>query len=359
MHTQVLNNSFMFVCVRYGFDRERSRQALEAAERVGKGEVGTTLEHLLSQMFIESFGLTALDLQVPDSPSYKECMALRQEEAIALTAIYGERFCERISGRVWTIRLDLLWMTEGCSKTQELTKKGQVKGSSSTQVCKFYLRGAGCKFGKRCHFKHQTPTESSHYKDLCGPSQPGFSSADCPVHQLEVRFPQGSCYPFQPPLAAFSTTDEAISRAGRLTVTEYLFGQALSAAQNGEPVVYTLISCLEENGPIKELLLASHHKYSAPPPVLAPSTNTAPRIRSTKCTSAESTLSSTTVSSSRFTNEAQNTNLTVLHTEGKILFLSILSGCSLAPYKSAQTQIKYPGSSHVPNCNYQLSCLFS
>ncbi|KAF5910256.1 putative ATP-dependent RNA helicase DHX57 [Clarias magur] len=300
---------------RYGFDRERSRQALEAAERSGHGEVGATLEQLLSQMFTEAFGSTALDLQVPDPPSHEECMALRQEEAVALTAIYGERFCERISGRVWTIRLDLLWVTEGRRSNSDSTRKGQAKGASSAQVCKFYLKGSGCKFGKQCRFKHQRPTESSHHRDPHGPSQPGFSSTDSPVYQLEVRFPRGNRYPFQPPLAAFSTTDEAISGAGRLNVTEYLFGQSLSAAQEGEPVVYTLISCLEEDGPVRELLRVPHHKYSAPPPVLTPPTITATRTRSAKYNSANSTPSSTAVSS-RFTNTAQNTNLTVRHAEG-------------------------------------------
>lgn len=313
----VLNSGFLFAVVRYGFDRERSRQALEATESSGQGEVGATLERLLSQMFTECFGSTAIDPQVTDPPSYEECIALRQEEAVALTAIYGERFCERISGRVWTIHLDLLWLTEGRSNTSVSTMNRQVRGSSSTQVCKFYLKGSGCKFGRHCHFKHQRPTESSHHRDQCGPSQPGFSSTDSPVYQLEVRFPQGNCYPFQPPLAAFSTTDEAISGAGRLNVTEYLFGQSLSAAQDGEPVVYTLISCLEEDGPVRKLLSASHHKYSAPPPVLGPTTITATRSRSAKCTSANSTPSITTVPS-QATNSAQTTDLTVMHTEGKL-----------------------------------------
>lgn len=313
----VLNSSFMFACVRYGFDRERSRHALEAAENFGHGEVGATLEHLLSQMFTERFGPTALDLQVTNPSSYEECIALRQEEAMALTAIYGERFCERIRGRVWTICLDLLWLTNGRSSTSELTKKGQGRGSLSTQVCKFYLKGSGCKFGKHCHFKHQRPTESSYHSDPCGPSQPGFSSTDCPVYQLEVRFPQGNCYPFQPPLAAFSTTDEAISGAGRLNVTEYLFGQSLSAAQKGEPVVYTLISCLEEDGPVRELLSALHHKYNAPPLVLAPSINTAARNCSTKCTSGDN-ASRIKTGSSRLINSAQDTYLTIMHSEGKL-----------------------------------------
>uniref|UniRef100_A0A4W4E6C5 Putative ATP-dependent RNA helicase DHX57 n=1 Tax=Electrophorus electricus TaxID=8005 RepID=A0A4W4E6C5_ELEEL len=260
---------------RYGFDRDRSRKALQVGqgrseEGSGCGEVGATLELLLVQMFAERFGSTALGPQTPEPPSQEECVALRQEEALALTAIYGERFCERINDRVWTVSLDLVWMTEGQNSTSQPATDGQRMRTSSTQLCKFYLKGSGCKFGSRCKFKHESPTESSGHKNLYGPSQPGFRSIEPPVYQLEVRFPQGSCYPFQPPLAAFSTTDDSISGAGRLNVTEYLFSQSLTAAQDGEPVVYTLISCLEEDGPVRELLSASHHKYSAPPPVLAP-----------------------------------------------------------------------------------------
>ncbi|XP_062852222.1 putative ATP-dependent RNA helicase DHX57 [Trichomycterus rosablanca] len=276
---------------RYGFDRERSRRALDAGEASGRGDVGATLELLLSQMFTERFGSDALGPQVPNPPSQKECVALRQEEALALNAIYGDRFCERITDSVWTVELDLMWMDSIHSRISDSKTRGKQSGSSSSQVCRFYLRGS-CRFGSRCKFKHQN--KSSQYTDPSGPSQPGFSSMDPPVYLLEVRFPSGSCYPFQPPLAAFSTTDEKISAAGRLNVTEYLFSQALSAADQSEPVVYTLISCLEEDGQIRELLSSSHHKYSAPPPVLAPPTSTATRSRSNKSTTANITPNSTT-----------------------------------------------------------------
>ncbi|XP_072534065.1 putative ATP-dependent RNA helicase DHX57 isoform X2 [Salminus brasiliensis] len=287
---------------RYGFDRDRSRQALEAGKgglgrESGRGEVGATLEFLLSQMFSEKFGSTALGPQVPDPPSQEECAALRQEEALALTAIYGERFCERISDRVWTISLDLLWLTENCSRTSQSNTSRQKAGGSSAQLCKFYLKGSGCRFGNRCKFKHQSQTESKAHIDPYGPSQPGFNSMEPPVYQLEIRFPPGSHYPFQPPLAAFSTTNDAISGAGRLNMTEYLFSQSLTAAQDGEPVVYTLISFLEEEGTVRQLLSAPHHKYSVPPPVLAPPAVTTTRSRSTKSTTAKSTPSSTTPTS--------------------------------------------------------------
>lgn len=306
---------FTFTCRRYGFDRDRSRQALEAGPGGGLGEVGTTLEFLLSQVFSERFGSSALAPQVPDPPSREDCAALRQEEALALTAIYGERFTERISDRVWTIDLDLLWLTESQTRSSQSNNGRHPKGSSSTQLCKFYLKGSGCKFGSRCKFKHQK--ESSDHKDSYGPSRPGFSSFEPPVYQLEVRFPPGSRYPYQPPFVAFSTTDEAVPGAGRLNVTEYLFSQSLTAAQEGEPVVYTLISCLEEDGPVRELLSTSHHKYSSPPPVLAPPAVTTTKSRSTKNTIANSTPSCTTTTSrSTNTPASESTSLRVKCTEG-------------------------------------------
>ncbi|XP_026870115.2 putative ATP-dependent RNA helicase DHX57 isoform X1 [Electrophorus electricus] len=308
---------------RYGFDRDRSRKALQVGqgrseEGSGCGEVGATLELLLVQMFAERFGSTALGPQTPEPPSQEECVALRQEEALALTAIYGERFCERINDRVWTVSLDLVWMTEGQNSTSQPATDGQRMRTSSTQLCKFYLKGSGCKFGSRCKFKHESPTESSGHKNLYGPSQPGFRSIEPPVYQLEVRFPQGSCYPFQPPLAAFSTTDDSISGAGRLNVTEYLFSQSLTAAQDGEPVVYTLISCLEEDGPVRELLSASHHKYSAPPPVLAPPAVATTRSRSTKNTTVSNTSSSMATTFQLY-NDVENPKIRVRHIEERIL----------------------------------------
>ncbi|KAK2896458.1 hypothetical protein Q8A67_010946 [Cirrhinus molitorella] len=289
---------------RYGFDRERCRQALEAGERSGHGEVGATLELLLSQMFRERFDSSVLSPQTSNLPSQEECAAMRQEEAFALTAIYGDRFCERISSRVWTIQLDLLWLDERRNKISD--SANCKKQSGSNQICKFYLKGGGCKFGNRCKFKHQTH-ESSSSRDFCKGSQPGFSSTEAPVYQLEIRFQPGSLYPFQPPLVAFSSTDESLSGAGRLSVTEYLFGESLSAAQEGEPVVYSLISSLEEDGPARELLSAAHHKYSSPPPVLALPTVTPARNRSSRNT-IDNSITTSTATRDHSNNTTESTN---------------------------------------------------
>ncbi len=264
-------------------------------------------------MFTERFGSSAFRPRTSGLPSQEECVAMRQEEAFALTAIYGDRFCERISSRVWTIQLDLLRLDERRDNISD--SANCKKQSGSNQICKFFLKGAGCRYGNRCKFKHQTP-ESSSSEEFCKASQPGFSSTEAPVYQLEIRFQPGSLYPYQAPLVAFSSTDESLSGAGRLTVTEYLFGQALSAAQEGEPVVYTLISCLEEDGPVRELLSAAHHKYSAPPPVLAPPTVTPARIRSSGNT-VENNITTNTATRNQFSNTTKSTNHRVRQKEGE------------------------------------------
>ncbi|KAJ8248547.1 hypothetical protein GJAV_G00243170 [Gymnothorax javanicus] len=254
---------------RYGFDRERSRQALGSCG----WEVGVTLERLLQEVFRECFGerVGSAELQ---GVSAEECLSQRREEAMALSAIFGKRFTERIADRVWTVSVDLsevLGPEPG--KPTHAPTRAQNQNRTQAQlkdVCRFYLKGAGCRFGEKCRFKHQLPPDSQPRPGSPTPSQPGISSSAPPEYELEVRFPPGSRYPLEPPLVALSSTDPRLGGAGRLCVAEMLYGEALSAAQAGEPVVYTLVTCLEDQGRTTELLSASHHKYSSPPPVLAP-----------------------------------------------------------------------------------------
>ncbi|KAJ8013856.1 hypothetical protein DPEC_G00034150, partial [Dallia pectoralis] len=250
---------------RYGFDRERSRQALET----GVGEVGATLEQLLLQIFMERYGLKAISPDGLQGAPMDECLTQRQEEALALTAIYGDRFTERIANSVWTVTLDPDFLADisGRNRKAAACTDGVVH---LHEVCRFYLKGGGCRFGAKCKYKHQMPTKgkASGPQEPVGASQPGFSSYSSPEYELEVRFPKGNRYPFQAPIVAFSTNDESIGAAARLSVTEHLFGEALAAAKEGEPVVYTLITCCEDEATMKELLSVTHHKYSSLPPVV-------------------------------------------------------------------------------------------
>ncbi|KAK5607125.1 hypothetical protein CRENBAI_007306 [Crenichthys baileyi] len=249
---------------RYGFDRERSKQALES----GGGEFGVTLEQLLLQVFSERYGQKAVSPDDLQGLPMDECLSQRQEEALALAAIYGERFNERIANAVWTVSLDLPFLSD-----KPFKNRGEAVGKTSRELCKFYLKDRGCRFGDRCRFRHELPgseRSGAGSSDLKGPSLPGFSSYSPPEYELEVRFPKQNRYPHQAPIVAFSTNDESVGAGGRLSVTEKLFGEALAAAKSAEPVVYTLITFCEDELSMKELLAISHHKYSTPPPVVVP-----------------------------------------------------------------------------------------
>ncbi|KAG8005681.1 DExH-box ATP-dependent RNA helicase DExH1 [Nibea albiflora] len=163
------------------------------------------------------------------------------------------------------------------------------------------MKGQGCRFGDKCKFKHQLPTKGrsgAGSPDLTGPSQPGISSYSPPEYELEIRFPKGNRYPFQAPIVAFSTTDESVGAAGRLSVTERLFGEALAAAKSSEPVVYTLITVCEDETTMNELLAVSHHKYSTPPPVVVipPPSLAIAKSKSVRSNASEESRSSSTSS---------------------------------------------------------------
>lgn len=319
-----------FSLFRYGFDRERSKQALES----GGGEFGATLEQLLQQVFSERFGQKALSPDGLKQVPMDECVSQRQEEALALAAIYGERFSERISNAVWTVTLDLSFLSGG-------TDKNGGEAVNIRDVCRFYMKGQGCRFGDKCRFKHGLPTKDRFVaasSDLKGPSQPGVSSYSPPEYELEVRFPKGNRYPFQAPVVAFSTNDESIGAAGRLSVTERLFGEALAAAKSSEPVVYTLITLCEDENTMRELLAVHHHKYSTPPPVVVPPSflaiaksksarsSASEESRSTSTSSSNHTNSRRTAASNnqRTTDSESNRNVNMCYSFSLLLYLILL-----------------------------------
>ncbi|XP_016074425.1 PREDICTED: putative ATP-dependent RNA helicase DHX57 isoform X1 [Miniopterus natalensis] len=263
---------------RYGFNAERCQTAL----RICGGDVGASLEHLLTQCFSETFGEKMKISEATAHIREDECVEPRREEAFALKSICGEKFIERIPNRVWTIGLELEYLTSKFCKSRQKESTKNIQ-ETSLETCKFYLKGS-CKFGSKCKFKHEVPpnqivgrverrVDDSH---LTANEDASF------LYELEIRFSKHHKYPHEAPLVAFYSTNENLPLACRLHISEFLYGKALTFAETSEPVVYSLITLLEEESEIVNLLTNTHHKYSVPP-VNFPPASSGTRINNPVC----------------------------------------------------------------------------
>ncbi|XP_075391374.1 putative ATP-dependent RNA helicase DHX57 [Tenrec ecaudatus] len=244
---------------RYGFNTERCQAAL----RTCGGDVGASLEHLLSQCFSEAFGERMKTPKACARISLNECVEQRHEEAFALKSICGEKFVERIQNRVWTIGLEMGYLASKFCKSKQ---KGASKNAQepSLETCKFYLKG-NCKFGSKCKFKHEVPPDQIVGRIEKKVDDSHLNEDASFIYELEIRFSKNHKYPYQAPLVAFYSTNERLPLACRLHISEFLYSKALTYAETSEPVVYSLMTLLEDESEIAKLLTNTHHKYSVPP----------------------------------------------------------------------------------------------
>uniref|UniRef100_A0A8C2MZY4 Putative ATP-dependent RNA helicase DHX57 n=1 Tax=Cricetulus griseus TaxID=10029 RepID=A0A8C2MZY4_CRIGR len=246
---------------RYGFNTEHCHLAL----RICDGDLGAALEHLLDQCFSETFGEQMRLSEAAAHVSLHECVEQRQEEALALRSICGEKFIERIQNRVWTIGLELEYLTNEFCESKQKGSTNSVR-DTSPETCRFYLKG-NCKFGSKCKFKHEVPPNQiiGRAERIVDESHLNADDETAFLYELEIRFSKEHKYPYQAPLVAFYSTNENLPLACRLHISEFLYGKALEFAKTSEPAVYSLMTLLEEESEIAKLLTSTHHKYSDPP----------------------------------------------------------------------------------------------
>ena len=252
----------MLLFPRYGFDSSRSKEALIVCD----GDVGSALERLLSEAFNLPLQQTSAD-DDEEQADLAEITEQRDDERLALEAIYCDSFCVRIPSRVWTVKLELAKLTElakqqtsGVRNSQSGVSDRKSRRAIHPSVCKHFLKNR-CRFGDKCRFKHQVLYKETNEASSGSDEDMTSQDVDSLPYQLEVRFPPGNRYPEEAPFVAFSSTNPLLAPRVCLSVTTRLVAEAKSIAESQLPAVFTLVSLLEEDDVITDLFSRPPHKY--------------------------------------------------------------------------------------------------
>ncbi|XP_069688827.1 putative ATP-dependent RNA helicase DHX57 [Periplaneta americana] len=241
----------------YGFHKSH---CLEALELTG-GDVGVTLEVLLSQYFKLglSFPFIATNSSVNNGdieikPPSSDILQQREEEKCALESIYDSAFEERIANRLWILNLQLDYLldvyedNEGFDVQRNNKKSGKKerddscerissrKSKPQPEFCRFFAKGS-CKYAQTCRFSHQ-PVQTP----VVVPKEE--KEKEKPPFQLEIRFPEGSCYPLEPALVYLTTSASRFPPIASLRLTSRLLQEAQICAKDEIPAVYTIAQLL-------------------------------------------------------------------------------------------------------------------
>ncbi|CAG4996985.1 unnamed protein product [Parnassius apollo] len=220
---------------KYHFHKTHCVEALEVAAE--------NLEKSLEILFIKYF---KIDLQnKPENlPSTSDLLEMRMDEKAVLESIYDNSFKVKDTN-VWSVALNLDYLTKMYeNKAVAIPKKRESINYNSNfkkkkEVCKLYLKGP-CRFGAKCKFSHETNNESSI------PNDAETQNDKKVTYELEVRFPEDTAYPYQPPLIFFKVESPSniIPELILLRITARLLEEAKTLAQDGIPSIYSLVELL-------------------------------------------------------------------------------------------------------------------
>ncbi|XP_072032670.1 putative ATP-dependent RNA helicase DHX57 [Amphiura filiformis] len=254
-YAEMVNKYALDNLLRYGFHREHCVTALQEND-----DVGAALEYLLKKCYDDDKAKQSKDKACHgEDVTMETALEQRQDEALALSSIYAEDFEEKIPNKLWTLQLDLNHFDEIIEKLskQDEKKQKQQKYTESKNadvdpkdVCPFYLQG-NCRYGSRCWKKHVTPFGSDR-TTVDGTFVE--EEIDGKKYELEVRFPGDNKYPFEAPLIAFSSRTSKFPIIKCLNISKRLYDESKTLAEDGEPAVFSLISILEDETQMKDVL---------------------------------------------------------------------------------------------------------
>lgn len=277
--TIVLYIGLIILC-RFGFDRLLCESALEECD----GDIGSALEHLLTLCFAEQLNSLGDSGAAKSDTSWEEVLEQRNEEKMALESIYGDCFTERIPNTIWSLLLELPNLSElvQSSSAAEKAKKTQPrekKQRGHKPLCSYFQRG-NCRFGDKCRYRHEVPNEPMpNYVEESVPKIED-KAEDYP-YELEIRFPGKHQYPFQVPFIAFSSRNDQLPTHVCLRITERLMNEAVELCQSFSPIIFSLVTLLEDATLIDACYSNRPHPFSLPKPI----TSRADKAKETKISS--------------------------------------------------------------------------
>lgn len=229
---------------RYNFHKAHCAEALEVAAE--------NIEKALEILFLKYF---KIDFQnKPENvPTPAELLEMKNDEKAVLESIYDTSFKTK-DHNVWIVKLNLDYLTKMYeAKDVEVPKKKNINYTSGVkakqkEVCKLFLRGP-CRFGAKCKFLHESKEEK--------PSEPPEAKDNTKItYELEIRFPEDTVYPYQPPLIFFKTENKTniIPELTFLKVTLRLLDEAKNLAQDGIPSIYSLVELLNNEEDIMNFI---------------------------------------------------------------------------------------------------------
>ena len=231
----------------------------------------------------------------------------RAEEAEVLAAMYEESF-HAVSDREWLLSTGL-----------QLSGGGFEGGGGGVEdavvLCPFFLEGR-CRFGATCRNSHSADLAREHrLQQLVQERQQAGHDGhtDHPLYSklrqaeqaktassksvLEIRFPEGSRYPLEPPVVLFRNS--MLSPAAQFRVSRGVMRQAAELALDGVPSIYSLVIWLEDGnleelvsntpGPATGTHATDQTEGSVPQPPPKPEPEPEPAESSTTATSAHPT----------------------------------------------------------------------
>ncbi|XP_017789958.1 PREDICTED: putative ATP-dependent RNA helicase DHX57 [Habropoda laboriosa] len=225
----------------YGFHQSHCIEALVHT----KGDVGKALEVL----FYKYYGLENVSRKkIPDIDTV-DLLEKRHEEKEALESIYGDMYTDKIKNQIWNVQVKLDYLVRNDEVEQEIRRiKQQQEKEKEKEICRLFIHKK-CRFGNKCKFLHQQPQVLK------------MPEREDPYFTLEIRFPEGCKYPYEPPYFYFYKNDGTFPRISCLRIGRKLHNEALSLSEDGIPYIFSIISLLENEYEMKEYLVENKEQF--------------------------------------------------------------------------------------------------